>query len=398
MLLSHLQMISVSEAKNIILQASMRAEPRHHPLLDAVGLVLAEDVWANQDFPPFAQSAMDGYAIRFEERAELLSVVAEVKAGAAEPGNIGVSKAVRIFTGAPMPMGFDTVVIQEKVDIREGCLHFDEEPQRGSNIRLPGSEIEKGNLAIAAGSVLTASAIGLLASLGKTDVSAYPRPLVSIIVTGNELRAPGSSLQAAEVYESNSFALRAALLSSGIAVTEVLQVRDQLEALTEAVSQCLDRSDLLLITGGMSVGNYDFGPQALERAGAGILFHRIRQKPGKPLLFGKKGGKIIFGMPGNPSSVLTCFYEYVLPCIRQLMGFEHLFLEKALMPAANHFLRKAALVQFLKGRAEDGKVTILDAQESYRMRSFAQANCLVVLDTETGEVHPGDLVEIHKLP
>jgi molybdopterin molybdotransferase len=392
-------MISQAEAKELIRNNTKPLAPATFALPEAAGLTLAEDIFALNDFPPFRQSAMDGYAFSFSDwNHEPLSISGEVQAGAAVPIKTTNKQAVRIFTGAPVPDTVDTVVMQEKVLVEDGMLRItDEALKQGTNVRNKGAEIKTGDLGLQVGTHLSPGAIGFIAGLGIGQVKATPMPVISIIVTGKELQSPGKNLSFGQVYESNSFALTAALKQVGISGVSTQWVDDDPVALTEVIQTELLKADLVLLTGGVSVGDYDFVTQALEQTGVQKIFHRVKQRPGKPLFFGKKGDKLVFGLPGNPSSVLTCFYEYVLVAIQHLMAKPLPFIKAVQLPIGADYNKTTGLTHFLKARHADGQVMPLDAQESYRMRSFAMANCLIVLDEDRSNYMRGELVEVHLL-
>jgi molybdopterin molybdotransferase len=390
-------MISVTEAKNMIRANATALTPVTIPLQQAVGRVLAADVVAFTDIPAFEQSAMDGYALSFAgyELNKTLTIQGEVPAGARELLVLQGNQAMRIFTGAPVPAGADTVVMQEKVEVKNGQLHIlDEQLKPGLNVRLIGSEIKAGELMLAKGDKLTPAAVGFLATTGVSEVLVYPTPVMSIIVTGNELQQPGKVLSHGQVYECNSFQLRAALKLLQIEEVPMFEAKDDPQVVKDTLKYALENSDVVLLTGGVSVGNYDFVPQAAAACGVVTLFHKLKQRPGKPLFVGTKGKKWVFGLPGNPSSVLTCFYEYVIPALEQLMQL------KAVVPAikvplSKAYTKTAALTFFLKGYYDGQTVAPLGSQESYRLRSFAIANCLVVLPEEKMNYEVGEEVEIH---
>ncbi len=264
-------------------------------------------------------------------------------------------------------------------------------------MRPKGAEIKAGELALPKHSLLTPAAIGFLASIGNTEVNVYPLPRISIIITGNELQQPGQPLQYGQVYESNSFALKSALQQLNIHNTDVLLADDTLEILSDKLSSALHQSDVVLLTGGASVGDYDFVLQAAAACGVETIFHKIKQRPGKPLFFGKKENKLVFGLPGNPASVITCFYEYVAPALA-LLSNKTFSLQKLNVPLTKPFKKAAGLTHFLKGFYDGKTVTALHAQESYRLSSFANANCLIQVNEEVTECKEGEPVEIHLLP
>lgn len=391
-------MISSSEAKTIIQDNVQSKAAIPLSLKDATGLTLAADVYATVDIPAYPQSAMDGFAFSFEIwNKNKLVIEGKIAAGTGQSTELSPGKAVRIFTGAPVPPGADTVVMQEKVKTVEGNLIItDERLQKGANVRPQGSEIKAGALALPNGSKLSPAAIGFLAGIGITKVIVFPRPSVTIIVTGNELQSPGSPLDYGQVYESNSFGLTSALQLLHINDVKVVQIKDDPALLTTALSEALQNSDLVLLTGGVSVGDYDFVPQAAMNCGVTPLFHKVAQRPGKPLYFGKQGAKVVFGLPGNPSSVLTCFYIYVVPALERLSQCSF-GLRTLQAPFGKLYQKAAGLTHYLKGIYDGHTANPLASQESYRLHSFAQANCLIQIDETVTSCEEGSLVTIHLL-
>jgi molybdopterin molybdotransferase len=391
-------MISVTEAKQIILNHLPEKKITVLPLSEAAGLVTSSDVIAGTDIPGFPQSSMDGYALKFEDKNLPLEISGEMAAGTTAALEIKNGQAARIFTGAPLPEAADTVVMQEKITVENQRLVIhDENLSQGLNVRPKGSEVKQGAVAMAAGTVLSPAAIGFLAGIGKDRVEVYGPPVIAVILTGNELQDPGNELAFGQVYEANSYQLRAALEKTGVTEIHIFRAEDDPETLQRILEQALAISDIVLLNGGVSVGDYDFVTRAAEHCGIKEKFHKIRQKPGKPLFFGTKGGKLVFGLPGNPSSSLTCFYEYVLPAVEQLSGLKN-SIQKINATATHDYTKPTGLTHFLKAFYEEGRVTPLHAQESYRLHSFAQANCFIVLPEESTGCKEGDAVEIHVLP
>jgi molybdopterin molybdotransferase len=304
---------------------------------------------------------------------------------------------MRIFTGAPLPAGSDTIVMQEKAIVHSSAIKItDPDIAKGTHVRKRGSELKKGELALKKGTVITAPVASLLASLGATSVTVYPRLSICLMATGNELQMPGVQLLPGQVYESNNSFLTAALRPFAETLTAAVYAEDNLKIIQRVLYENMRHHDLIIVTGGVSVGDYDFVRQAADHAGIHCKFHRVKQKPGKPLYFGTKENKIIFGLPGNPASVVSCFYEYVLPAIHYML---HLPQEELLSARLKDDFKKVkGLTQFLKACYADGEVEILEAQESYRLRSFASANCLVALDENRLEYDKGEMVTVRLLP
>lgn len=392
-------MISVSEARKIISDNITSLQPMSLPLQKSACLILAEDVYASMDIPAFPQSSMDGYAFSFEgwKKHKRLKIAGEVAAGSKETFTLEPENTVRIFTGAAVPAGADTVIMQEKVKIENGELKIEDEAlQQGTSVRSKGSEIKAGELALQKESILSPAAIGFLAGIGITEVKVYPNPSITIVITGNELQQPGEPLQHGQVYESNSFALKAVLQQLHINDLKILYATDKPEVVTNTLKKALEQADVVLLTGGISVGDYDFVLQAATECGVEKLFHKIKQRPGKPLYFGKKENKLVFGLPGNPSSVLTCFYQYVIPALEKLSKRE-IGLQTIKVPLAKIFQKNTGLTHFLKGFYDGKTVLPLDAQESFRLSSFAKANCLIQIDEDTTSLKEGELVDVYLL-
>ena len=398
-------MITEAEAKSIIEKNTGALQPVKLSLQKAAGKTLAVDVYATTDIPPFPQSSMDGYAFLFSEWKlhKKLALEGEIAAGHNKERLLLPGKAVRIFTGAPVPPGADTVIMQEKVQIVTSAnlikelIIGDEGIEQGTHVRPKGSEIKAGELALEKGNLLSPAAIGFLAGIGVVEVRAYPHPSMSIIITGKELQDPGKPLEYGQVYESNSLSLIAALHQIHIDAIKIFRAGDDLRILTGVLEDALQQSDIVLLTGGISAGDYDFVLESAENCNVKKLFHKINQRPGKPLYFGKKENKLVFGLPGNPSSVLTCFYEYVLPAL-SVLTTQKLCLQSIWAPLFKPFHKSARLTYFLKGFFDGTTVAVLDAQESYRLSSFAKANCLVKINEDVMKCGEGEIVEVHLLP
>jgi len=391
-------MISVKEAKHLISKHIIALNPISIDLAKASGYILATDVYARYDIPAFSQSAMDGYALKFVDHEKVLSIIGEMAAGTATNISIQNGETSRIFTGAPLPKGADTVVIQEKITRIDGKITLqDPNLKPGLNVRDKGSEIKAGALAMEKGDFLSPAAIGFLAGIGVNEVSVYPMPKISVIVTGKELQQPGKALEFGQVYESNSYSLSAALKHEGIEQIAVYEADDDLEVLKKILQTALASSDVVLLTGGVSVGDYDFVIEAASHCGIRQVFHKVKQKPGKPLFFGTKDQKLIFGLPGNPSAVLSCYYNYVLPAVKALSHKSNSVIEVQ-AELTHGYSKPAGLTHFLKGKYENRLVTPLHAQESYRLSSFAQANCLICLDETKEQLKKGDILSVLILP
>ncbi len=386
-------MISVNEAKNLILDLCNSDRIQTLQLIQTCGSVLAESVLATIDTPPFHQSAMDGYAFVFElwDGVSPLMVIGEIQAGQISNKILKANEALRIFTGAAMPTGADTVVMQEKVMI-QGSHILIQSPglMKGNNVRLQGSQTMKGEIALNKGQLLTPAGISYLAGIGIRDVKVF-KPKVSVLVTGKELSTAGEVLESGKIFESNAIGLTAALQLLGIIPETVEVVDDVEEELVQSIKLNLN-VDLLILTGGVSVGDYDLVPKSLANCGVNKIFHTVKQKPGKPFYFGTYQNTLIFALPGNPAAVMTCFYEYIAPAISRFTRKE--YFKSLLLPLSTDFVKKSGLTYFLKGKTSNHEVTILNQQESYLLNSFAIADCLIELEEDKEFFQQGEMVRV----
>lgn len=388
-------MISVQRAFNLIAQEVSPMASVEIPIELANGLVVAETIYSPENVPAFSQSSMDGYAFAYDENIVSYQLVGEMAAGSSTTFHLNPGEAVRIFTGAAVPFNADTVLMQEKALAKDGKLEIlDDQLKKGNNVRQIGSEIAKGDKAVEKGTALKPAVIGFLASMGISKVKVYPNPKVAVVVTGNELVSPGGNLEYGQLFESNSFTLTAALKQMGIQDVTVVQVKDDLDQLHTVLSQIIEAHDLVLISGGVSVGDYDFTLKALELSEVKTIFHKVKQKPGKPLLFAVKSDTVIFGLPGNPASVLTCFYEYVLPAISK-MTLRKLALQSQKAILQNDYSKPEGMTHFLKAKYQDNLVSLGTGQESYKLSSFAEANCLAIFPAEVSKITSGETIEVH---
>jgi len=390
-------MLSAEEARLHIANHCTNTRVALMPLKEATGLALAEHICSPIDSPHFHQSAMDGYAFAFDnwDGSSDLYIAGEVQAGNYFSGTIEKGAALRIFTGAVMPAGTDTVVMQENVSkIGSGIKINDNRLKKGSNVRLKGSQTKKGEIVLNKGKLLTPASISFLAGLGMTHVQVFANPTVSIITTGKELIRPGEVLADGKVYESNSFGINAALNQIGILPVAIETVDDDETDIINAVKRSFS-SDMIILTGGVSVGDYDFVTTALQKCGVKKIFHKVKQKPGKPFYFGVYNQTLVFALPGNPASVLTCFYEYVADAIGHFTKKE--YFKKLQLPLADNYSKKAGLSYFLKGKVQSNAVLILNDQESYKMNSFALADCIIDLEEEKEYYNQSELVWVRMI-
>lgn len=389
-------MITVEQAIIILKENIPKSIKIHLSLIDAHQQVLAEDVISPINMPPFRQSAMDGFALNMHEGLTY-KIIGEVKAGDYSSIELRPGEAIKIFTGAAVPNSANSVIQIEKTTVNNETLLLNEVVKPNTNIRQIGEQIKINEIALTKSTQLNAAAIGFLASLGITQAKVYKKPSVGILVTGNELVKPGNDLPLGKIYESNSIMLQAALHESGIKNCAIYEAKDDLEGTIQSIQKALNENEIILITGGISVGDYDFVQRALDELSVETLFYKVNQKPGKPLLVGKIKHKLIFALPGNPAASLICFYVYVKPTINLIVGelsSSDIFLQKTI---DNNFTVNSTKSQFLKAKYTEESVTILTHQNSSMLNTFALANCIVHLPEGNYELKQGSKVQIYSI-
>lgn len=386
-------MIEVKEALEIVASNSSNLSIQKIAVNKALGYVLAETIYSPISMPPFRQSAMDGYAFIHSERYQY-DIVGISQAGDHSNIKLKENEAIRIFTGAYVPDNADTVVMQEHVMANESSILIATKPEPFANVRSKGEQINIEDVVFDANTVITPAAIGFLACLGITEITVYKKPKVAILVTGNELVKPGKKLSKGKIYESNSVMLEAALQTIGIKKIKTYTVKDNLKATQKALKSILKKNDIVLISGGISVGDYDFVKEALLKNGVQELFYKINQRPGKPMFFGSKKDTLVFALPGNPASSLTNFYIYVYPAIKNRMGFSNTHLPKIVRKLNSSFENTTGKTLFLKALYDETTVTILDGQSSAMLNSFAIANGLIIIPQDAQNIKKGQQVTI----
>ena len=395
--------VSVQEAREIIKSEISFTEIIKVPLLAALDRYTAEAIYASIDVPSFDNAAMDGYGICFEDLQshKYLQVKNIVQAGA-KSGEIVLERgeAVRIFTGAPIPSSVDTVVPQEYVLRKDDLISFgDHQIYQGDHIRNRGSQSKKGDCVLPVNTYVNHAVVGFLAGFGITHVTVYQPLKTSILCTGNELVEIGNPLSEGQIFNSNAYTLEAALSEIKQCLVTTECVADRFEAVRDAIQNLLAQDvDVLLITGGISVGDYDYVGAALEGLGATQLFYKVKQKPGKPLYFGKLGKQYIFALPGNPASVFSCYHHYIKPFLLGCMGRVN-FDENADHAVCTNPARKKYIeqTQLLKAFVTGQTVRILEGQESYKMNAVALANCFVEFPAGSTTIKANDTVKIWKI-
>jgi molybdopterin molybdotransferase len=382
-------MIGQNEALAKILESVAVLPPRLMPLSQALGHFAARDIFASLPLPLFDNSAMDGYAVVSSDcrPGSTLRVVGEQAAGIDQKSEIRTGEAVRIFTGAPMPNGADAVVMQEDVTRDGSQITVNTSVSSGEFVRRRGCDLSAGQKIVARGEQLRAENLALLAAQGFATIEVGGELRAAIVSTGDELVPPGTALQAGQLYESNSVLLRALLEKIGANVQSVEHAADNRESLGAALRAGLHH-DVLVISGGVSVGERDLVKPCLRELGVEIDFWRVAMKPGKPFLFGRFGNCILFGLPGNPVSAFVTFLILVRPALLKMMGASEAAwsLPKTSAQLATDVLNNGDRIHYLRGELRDGQFTPMGRQESHALFGLSRSNAL--LPVAPGEKFP----------
>lgn len=401
-------MISVEQAKKLIEKNIPSLKKGIKPLTDVLGSVLAEDIHAKFDLPLYDNSAMDGFVLRSGDTRgaspyEPVSIQIQgvVRAGDPRAIQVGPFEAYRIMTGAPIPRGGDTVLPKEDAVVHGHVLILSQKLSQGRHIRCQGEEIKKGALILEKGSFIHAGTVGMLASLGKKEVKVFSQPKVYLVSTGSELTQPGKPLRRGQIYDSNSWMVASSLEEMGLCALRVKTVKDEPKVIRKVLSEALLRSDVVILTGGVSVGEYDYVKEILEDLGVRPVFWKVSQKPGKPLFFGKRRRTLVFGLPGNPASVYICFYEYIYPALRRMCGMANPDLELARLPLSQDQEPDRSKFLFLKGRrvSRNGNVFVqpFHHQGSHMISTLQDMDAIIRIPPGGGILRKGDKVDVEIL-
>ena len=398
-------MIDFEQAYRIVEASCTKLGAEKKNISDALGFVLAENIRAKESIPLFDSSAVDGFAVRWEDVQRVpceLRVIGTMQAGDRKKLSLRKGCAIKILTGAAVPPSATAIVMKEQVDNLGETIIVHRVAKQGEHIRRRGEEFSNGDMALKKGTHINPPVVGLLATLGYPNVSVYRKPKVSLILTGNELRSPSAKLRPGQIRDSNSYALCAALAALGIQPQFVSNVRDDQALITDAIRDALQASDIVITVGGVSVGDYDFVKEAFERLRVQTKFWRIAIKPGKPVYFGVKGKKLVFGLPGNPVAALLSFHLLVRMAIGKQMG----------RPAQDDFVIEATLGKEMKkkaGRMEFVRATLTKrangnftaipttGQESHMMGGFASAQGLIRFPKESVLMKKGTVVHVEMI-
>jgi molybdopterin molybdotransferase len=398
-------MLTVEEALDAILARVPVLGSERIDVLGSLGRVLAEPVVSRREIPPWPNSSMDGYAVRAEDtsRGRALAIVGRVEAGSLPSRAVGRGEAMRIFTGAPLPEGADTVVPQEDVDAGGDRISLRAAAERAAYVRHRGEDVRVGDRVLEAGIVLTAAEIGLLATLGFSQVPVFRRPRVAILSTGNELADLGTEPGPGQIPNTNTYTLMAQVLEAGAEPVNLGVAADRLE-LIEARVRAGGDADVLVSSAGVSVGDLDLVREALARAGAELHLWQVSMRPGKPITFGTLGGRPMFGLPGNPVSAMVTFELFVRPALLKMTGRRRLsrprVRARALEPVPNPGSRRGYLRVHLEATPQGLGARLTGEQGSAILRSMVAADGLAVVPPDTVVPAGGELevIQLRELP
>ncbi len=390
-------MVTQEVAKEIIDQSVFLLDTEDIPIQNCLGRVLAENVYSDMDMPPFNKSAVDGYACRKQDLANDLELLEMIPAGKAPTLPIGLNQCSQIMTGAPIPEGADTIVMIEHTQIIEGKIRFIHE-KTASNICAIGEDLKASDLVLKIGALIKTPQIPVLASVGKTIVKVYRLPKVAVISTGDELVEPDVKPQTAQIRNTNAMQIMAQLSQLGIAGRYIGIAKDSPESTRQMLEEGLKESDIILLSGGVSMGEFDFVPSILEENGIRILFRSIAVQPGRPTVFGKKEKQFFFGLPGNPVSSFVQFELLVKPFLYALMG--HYFRPTPLkMPIGIDFSRKNTKRKsyFPVYFSDSGEVIPVDYNGSAHIHSYVQADGMIALQIGESTLKKGTLIDVRQI-
>ena len=399
--------ISVDAARQRILdRTSPVSDTETLRLRDALNRVLARDVVSGIDVPGHTNSAMDGYALAGaglpDKTPRTYEVVGAAYAGHPYRGHCSKCQCVRIMTGAAMPAGTDTVVMQEHVEkLGDNTIQIPAGQRQHQNVRLAGEDIRKGSAVLHAGRRLIAADLGVIASLGIGEITVYRKPRIAFFSTGDELRPVGKPLDDGDIYDSNRYSLFGMLSQLDVDILDLGIVRDTRQAIREAFRTASDQADIVITSGGVSVGEADFVKQSVTETGE-IHIWKIAMKPGRPLAFGRVGNAAFFGLPGNPVSVMTTFYQFVLPAIQRRSGQADVRPLTIRVRCIADLRKRPGRFEFQRGILsfdDTGQLTVgvTGRQGSGILTSMSRANCLILLDDNCGGVNEGDYVTVQPL-
>ena len=387
------RLLSIDEARAAVLGAVVPLDAEAVHVDDALGRVLAEDVVAAHDVPPFDNSAMDGFAVAAGPAGRTLALVGESRAGAPAERTPGATEAIRVSTGAAVPPGTEAVVPVEQTTSGDGRVTVEAEVRPGQHLRRAGEDVRAGDTVLTSGSVMGPAEMGIAVVAGRAEVRLARRPRVALLITGDELKDPGEPLGPGEIHESNGTALGALTHAAGGVVASRARVGDSRDATITAIGVALGGADVLVLSGGVSVGPHDHVKPALEANGVDEVFWRVALRPGKPTWFGRNDDTLVFGLPGNPVSAMVTFLLFVRPALAKLQGADPRA-KRIRAVLTERVERNPGRDEAVRVRLSDGAATPTGPQGSHRLSSMVDADGLAIVRAGEGAADAGDGVEV----
>lgn len=402
-------MISFQQALEKVISKTKKMDTDVMSIKQALGFALAKPVVALEDHPLYDLSAIDGYAVRHDEIKNAadgntvdLKVIAKIPAGDHHQIRLKPGTAALVMTGAILPEGSDAVVPMQSVQTNDENVKIKKSVDQGENVRYKGSELRKNDGVLEAGKNITPGTVAMFAALGYPSVTIHKKPRVAVVTTGDELVDISQPAIGGKVRDSNAFFLDAALHKAGVETYMIERVPDEAKLLLYAVSKSIESADIIIVTGGVSVAEYNVMGPIFSELGVEQHFWEVAITPDKPVFFGTKGNKIVFGLPGNPVVVGMLFYELVLPAILTMIGRRAVYLQRVSAMLESTLTKKPGRLEFIRGYlswiGDSWSVVPFMKQESHMMSTFAKANCIIVFPESRERMEKGENVDVHLLP
>jgi molybdopterin molybdotransferase len=389
-------MITLEEAGKIVGSIPVSPVIEEGTTHDALNRILGQDIVSTIDMPPFDKSAMDGFAINSQDDSGRFQIVEVISAGILPSHKIGKSQCAKIMTGGAVPEGADRVVKKEVTVEEAGTMRIVGKDPR-TNICLQGEDVRTGDVVLKKGTKIRAPETGIIASMGLSTIKLFKRPMVGILATGSELIDPGLPLQKGQIYDSNSYSLAAQVLGMGGLVRAAGQVKDSRVGIRSKLDELLKTCDLVMLSGGVSMGDFDYVPEILEDLGFSVHFHKVAVKPGKPTVFATRKSDVVFGVPGNPVSTFVIFEIFIKPFLFRMMDHDHK--PEMMRGRLNNDLRRrnSERVSFIPAACHSGEVEVLPYHGSAHLLALSRANGLVCFPKGVERIPAGETVDVRSI-
>jgi molybdopterin molybdotransferase len=389
-------MILLEEAQKIVNEVPVRTETETVPLDKAGERILAQDIISSINMPPFNKSAMDGYGVISDDLSEKFKVIETIPAGKFPQKKVHRGECAKVMTGGIVPAAADRVIMREMTEEKDGYM-FVKGREKNKNICTAGEDIKKGDKVLARGTRIRPQEVGVIASMGLNKVTVYKKPRVGLVSTGSEIVPPGKKINQSQIYDSNSYSLSAQVIRAGVRLIDRRMVLDDPDKIESTIRDFMERCDVLLVSGGVSMGDFDYVPHVLKKLGFILHFEKVAIKPGKPTVFGTKGNQAVFGVPGNPVSTFVVFELFIRPFLLRLMGhtYEPLLISGVLKESIQR--RKTGRAFFIPVGYREGAVTKLPYHGSAHMHALTRANALLCIPRGVKELKQGKKVNVRQI-